>query len=77
MTICCVMAVGCAYNDKFEAPPSPLDKLAEAADVLQTVNERRLTGELFPDEVAALQARYEGGAAWRITQGVGMPAHCR
>lgn len=58
LTICCVMAVGCAYNDKFEAPPSPLDKLAEAADVLQTVNERGY-GELFPDEVAALQARYQ------------------
>lgn len=58
LTICCVMAVGCAYNDKFEAPPSPLDKLAEAADVLQTVNDRGY-GELFPDEVAALQARYK------------------
>lgn len=58
LTICCVVAVGCAYNDKFEAPPSPLDKLAEAADVLQTVNDRGY-GELFPDEVAALQARYE------------------
>ena len=58
LTICCVMAVGCAYNDKFEAPPSPLDKLAEAADVLQTVNERGY-GELFPDEVAALQERYK------------------
>ena len=58
LTICCVMAVGCAYNDKFEAPPSPLDKLAEAADVLQTVNDRGY-GELFPDEVADLQARYK------------------
>ena len=57
-TICCVVAVGCAYNDKFEAPPSPLDKLAEAADVLQTVNDRGY-GDLFPDEVAALQARYK------------------
>ena len=58
LTICCVMAVGCAYNDRFEAPPAPLDKLAEVADVLQTVNERGY-GELFPDEVAALQARYK------------------
>ena len=58
LTICCVMAVGCAYNDTFEAPPSPLDKLAEVADVLQTVNDRGY-GELFPDEVAALQARYK------------------
>lgn len=58
LTVCCVMAVGCAYNDKFEAPPSPLDKLAEAADVLQTVNDRGY-GELFPDEVAALQDRYK------------------
>ena len=58
LTVCCVMAVGCAYNDKFEAPPSPLDKLAEAADVLQTADERGY-GERFPDEVAALQARYK------------------
>ena len=58
LTVCCVMAVGCAYNDKFEAPPSPLDKLAEAADALQTVNDRGY-GELFPDEVAALQDRYK------------------
>ena len=58
LTICCVVAVGCAYNEKFEAPPSPLDKLAEAADVLQTVNDRGY-GELFPDEVADLQKRYK------------------
>ena len=52
------MAVGCAYNEGFEAPPSPLSQLAEVADVLQTVDERGY-GEHFPDEVAALQARYE------------------
>ena len=58
LTICCVMAVGCAYNDAFEAPPSPLSQLAEVADVLQTVNDRGY-GELSPDRVAALQARYK------------------
>ena len=58
LTICSVMAVGCAYNETFEAPPSPLDQLDEVVDVLQIVNERGY-GELFPDEVAALQARYE------------------
>ena len=55
---CCVMAVGCTYNDAFVAPPSPLGQLDEVADVLQTVSERGY-GELFPDEVAALQARYK------------------
>ena len=58
LTICCVMAAGCAYNESFEAPPSPLSQLGEVADVLQTVDERGF-GERFPDEVAALQARYE------------------
>lgn len=58
LTICCIMAMGCAYNETFEAPPSPLSQLAEVADVLQTVDERSF-GERFPDEVAALQARYE------------------
>ena len=58
LTICCVMAVGCAYNDTFVAPPSPLDQLDEVVDVLQVVKDRGY-GELFPDEVAALQARYE------------------
>jgi outer membrane protein OmpA-like peptidoglycan-associated protein len=52
------MAMGCAYNEGFNAPPSPLSKLAEVADVLQTVDERGY-GERFPDEVAALQARYK------------------
>ena len=58
LTVCCVMAMGCAYNEGFTPPPSPLDKLAEVADVLQTVDERGY-GELFPDEVADLQARYK------------------
>ena len=58
LTICCITAMGCAYNETFEAPPSPLSQLAEVADVLQTVDERSF-GERFPDEVAALQARYE------------------
>ena len=58
LTICCLMAVGCAYNDTFVEPPSSLNQLDEVADVLQTVNDRGY-GELFPDEVAALQARYE------------------
>jgi outer membrane protein OmpA-like peptidoglycan-associated protein len=52
------MAVGCAYNETFTAPPSPLDKLAEVVDVLQAVDERGY-GERFPDEAADLQARYE------------------
>lgn len=58
LTICCVMAVGCAYNESFEAPPSPLSQLGEVADVLQMVDERGF-GERFPDEAAALQARYK------------------
>ena len=58
LTICCLTAVGCAYNDTFVAPPSSLNQLGEVADVLQTVNDRGY-GELFPDEVAALQARYK------------------
>lgn len=58
LTVCCVMAMGCAYNDTFQAPPSPLSQLDEVVDVLQTVEERGY-GERFPDEVAALQARYE------------------
>ena len=58
LTACSVVAVGCAYNETFNAPPSPLDKLAEVVDVLQTVEDRGF-GERFPDEVADLQARYE------------------
>ena len=57
LTVCCVMAVGCAYNETFQAPPSPLDKLAEVVEVLQMV-EGRGFGERFPDEVADLHARY-------------------
>ena len=34
LTICSVMAVGCAYNESYVAPPSPLNQLDEAADVL-------------------------------------------
>ena len=58
LTICCVTAVGCAYNETFEAPPSPLNQLAEVAEALDAVNERGY-GELSPDRVAALQARYK------------------
>ena len=58
LIVCSVMAAGCAYNETFEAPPSPLDKLAEVVDVLQTVDESGF-GERFPDEAADLQARYE------------------
>ena len=58
VTACSMLAVGCAYNETFNAPPSPLDRLAEVVDVLQTVEERGF-GERFPDEVADLQARYE------------------
>ncbi len=58
LTICCIMAMGCAYNETFEAPPSPLSQLADVADVLQTVDERGY-GERFPDDLAALQARYK------------------
>lgn len=72
LTICCVMAVGCAYNESFEAPPSPLSQLGEVADVLQTVDERGF-GERFPDEAAALQARYEAArlAYYSRTQDAG------
>ena len=58
LTACSMLAVGCAYNETFNAPPSPLDKLAEVVDVLQTVEDRGF-GERFPDEVADLHARYE------------------
>ncbi len=58
LTICCVTAVGCAYNETFEAPPSPLNQLAEVAEALDAVNERGY-GEHFPDDLAALQARYK------------------
>ena len=58
LAVCSVLAVGCAYNDRYTAPPSPLDKLAEVVDVLQTVDERGF-GERFPDEAADLQARYQ------------------
>lgn len=58
LTVCSVLAVGCAYNETFTAPPSPLDKLAEVVDVLQTVEDNGF-GERFPDEVADLHARYE------------------
>ena len=58
LAVCSVLAVGCAYNETYNAPPSPLDKLAEVVDVLQTVEDRGF-GERFPDEVADLQARYE------------------
>ena len=75
LTICSVMAVGCAYNESYVAPPSPLNQLDEAADVLQTVNERGY-GELFPDELAALQARYEAArlAYYSRTQDAGAMA---
>lgn len=58
LTICCAMAMGCAYNETYQAPPSPLSQFDEVVDVLQTVEERGY-GERFPDEVAALQARYK------------------
>lgn len=58
LTISCVMAMGCAHNETFQAPPSPLSQFDEVVDVLQTVDERGY-GERFPDEVAALQARYK------------------
>lgn len=58
LTVCSVMAVGCAYNETYTAPPSPLDKLAEAEGVLETAGELGF-GERFPDEVADLQARYQ------------------
>ena len=58
LTICCVVAVGCTYNDTFVEPPSPLSQLGEVADVLQTLDELGY-GERFPDEVAALWARYK------------------
>ena len=57
MAVCSMLAVGCAYNKTYTPPPSPLDKLAEAADVIQTANDLGF-GERFPDEVGALQARY-------------------
>ena len=58
LTACSVMAVGCAYNETFTAPPSPLDQLGEAANAVQTANEMGF-GERFPDEVADLEARYQ------------------
>ena len=58
LTICCVMAMGCAHNETFQAPPSPLSQFDEVVDALQTVDERGYR-ERFPEEVAALQARYE------------------
>ena len=58
MALCSVMAVGCAYNESFTPPPSPLDKLAEAAQTIQTANDLGF-GERFPDEVDALQGRYQ------------------
>ena len=42
LAVCSVLTVGCAYNETFEAPPSPLDRLAEVVDVLQTVQDRGL-----------------------------------
>lgn len=75
LTVCCVMAMGCAYNETFQAPPSPLDQLGAVVDVLQTVDERGY-GERFPDEVAALQARYEAArlAYYSRTQDAGAMA---
>ncbi|MDE0208152.1 MAG: PKD domain-containing protein, partial [Candidatus Tectomicrobia bacterium] len=58
LAACSVMAVGCAYNETFTAPPSPLDQLGEAASVIQTANDMGF-GERFPDELADLQARYD------------------
>ena len=58
MAVCAMFAVGCAYNETYQAPASPLDKLAEVVDVLQEVEDRGF-GERFPDEVADLQARYQ------------------